>query len=393
MQAGLFSLVYLIAGLVAFGAAIAVWPRRHAPGGKPLAYLMFAVTWWALCDTFEIRATTIEARQLVSQIQYFGVVVASPLFFLAARELAGATAPMGLALRLATWGVPVAALVMAWTNPWHHGIWSRIELQPGADLALYYYGWFFWVLMAQHYALNVAATIILVRSLSLVAHDFRQATAVVIVVVGVPWVANGISVFKLGPLPGFDLVGIAVGISGGLLAWLVLRQGLLDLVPQARAAFMQAMSDAVIVLDAAGREVFANQAAGDTRLADRAALARLLGYPSWQRVPDTLDTVVRQGDGFLSVRVVPLADRWGERAGRLIVARQVDRGAPAPHAGVTAHSAPLLPICAGCHKVRNDLGRWVHAEAYRSHARQVEFTHGICPSCVARLYPELDQAV
>ena len=36
-------------------------------------------------------------------------------------------------------------------------------------------------------------------------------------------------------------MAIAVGFSGGVLAWQVLRQGLLDLVPQARAAFMQAM--------------------------------------------------------------------------------------------------------------------------------------------------------
>ena len=391
MQAGLFSLVYLVAGLVAFAAGVVVWPRRHAPGGRPLAYLLLSVSWWALCDTFEVRAQSVAARELFSQIQYLGVVSASPFFFLASRELTGTEGRVSPRLALAVWGVPLSALVMAWTNPWHHGIWSSIELRPGASLALYHYGWFFWVLMGQHYALNVAAAVLLIRSLSSVAHDFRQATAVVLVVVGVPWVANVVSVFKLGPWPGFDLVAIAVGISGGLLAWLVLRQGLLDLVPQARAAFMQAMSDAVIVLDAQGREVFANRAADEPRLADRGELARQMGYPSWMHVPDTCDVVVRVSGAAVAVRVVPVSDRWGARAGRLLVARVLEQDAVAPPQHAT--NAPLLPICAGCHKVRTELGRWVHAEAYRSPARQVEFTHGICPVCVSRLYPELSAAV
>ncbi len=387
MQAGLFSLVYLLAGLIAFAAAVVVWPRRHAPGGRPLAALLLAVAWWALCDTFEVRASTVEARQLISQVQYFGIVCASPFFFMAARELTGTATPMGPLLRLAVWGIPLAALAAAWTNAWHHGIWVRIELPLDSTLALYHYGWFFWILMAQHYALNVAAAVLLIRSLSLVAHDFRQATAVVLVVVGVPWVANFITVFKLGPLPGFDLVAIAVGISGGLLAWLVLRQGLLDLVPQARAAFMRAMSDAVIVLDSRGRETFANSAASAPGLADRAALATVMGFASWASVPDTYESVVRTAEGPLAVRVVPVADRWGDRAGRLIVIRMDARESPASTRGT------LLPICAGCHKVRTELGRWVHAEVYRSPVRQVEFTHGICPACVARLYPEFSRAV
>lgn len=391
MQAGAFSFIYLVAGLVAFGASAVVWTRRRAPGGVPLACLLLSVSCWALADMFEVRAATVDLRLRISQVQYLGVVSASPFFFMAARELSGTTSRMGPWLMLCVWGVPLAALVMAWTNSWHHAIWRSVELQPGGVLALYHYGWFFWVLMGQHYLLNVAAAVLLIRSLSTVARDFRQATSVVLLVVGVPWVANFIYVLKLGPWPGFDLVAISVGFSGGLLAWLVLRQGLLDLVPQARAAFMQAMSDGVIVLDARGREVFANRAASDPRLADRNALARLMGYPSWQRVPDTCDADVQTPEGGIAIRVVPVADRWGVRAGRLIVTRFLSAESLPVVAGASDR-APLLPICAGCHMVRTERGRWVHAEAYRSPARQVEFTHGICPDCLARLYPELDAA-
>ena len=41
----------------------------------------------------------------------------------------------------------------------------------------------------------------------------------------------------------------------------------------------------------------------------------------------------------------------------------------------------LLPICAWCHKVRQDDGYWQQIEAYLSARTDAEFTHGICPEC------------
>jgi len=45
----------------------------------------------------------------------------------------------------------------------------------------------------------------------------------------------------------------------------------------------------------------------------------------------------------------------------------------------------LLPICAWCKNVRDDEGYWRQVEAYMSEHSGAEFTHGICPSCEARL--------
>lgn len=48
----------------------------------------------------------------------------------------------------------------------------------------------------------------------------------------------------------------------------------------------------------------------------------------------------------------------------------------------------LLPICASCKKIRDDRGYWQKVESYISSHTQAEFTHGICPDCMHRLYPE-----
>jgi len=51
----------------------------------------------------------------------------------------------------------------------------------------------------------------------------------------------------------------------------------------------------------------------------------------------------------------------------------------------------LLPICASCKKIRNDKGYWEKMEKYISDRSPVRFSHGICPDCARKLYPEIDQ--
>jgi hypothetical protein len=53
----------------------------------------------------------------------------------------------------------------------------------------------------------------------------------------------------------------------------------------------------------------------------------------------------------------------------------------------------LLPICASCKKVRDDEGYWVQIEAYVRDRTEADFSHGICPDCMRKLYPEFAQSV
>lgn len=48
----------------------------------------------------------------------------------------------------------------------------------------------------------------------------------------------------------------------------------------------------------------------------------------------------------------------------------------------------LLPICASCKKIRDDKGYWNQIETYVREHTEAEFTHGLCPACMHKLYPE-----
>lgn len=48
----------------------------------------------------------------------------------------------------------------------------------------------------------------------------------------------------------------------------------------------------------------------------------------------------------------------------------------------------FLPICASCKKIRDDRGYWQQIESYIHEHSEAQFSHGICPSCAKKLYPE-----
>lgn len=49
----------------------------------------------------------------------------------------------------------------------------------------------------------------------------------------------------------------------------------------------------------------------------------------------------------------------------------------------------LFPICANCHKIRDDKGYWNKLESYIETHSEAEFSHGICPDCEQELYEDL----
>ena len=50
----------------------------------------------------------------------------------------------------------------------------------------------------------------------------------------------------------------------------------------------------------------------------------------------------------------------------------------------------LLPICSYCKNIRDDKGYWKHLETYLWEHSDVDFTHGICPECAEKYFPEMN---
>jgi len=115
------------------------------------------------------------------------------------------------------------------------------------------------------------------------------------------------------------------------------------------------------------------------------------------------DTVRVRKDGSpveVSVSISPIAGPTGEIIGVSTIARDIterrreegerlklieDLTQALAHAKTLRN---LLPICASCKKIRDDHGYWQQLEVYFQQHEHIDFSHGICPECTDRLYPE-----
>jgi len=48
----------------------------------------------------------------------------------------------------------------------------------------------------------------------------------------------------------------------------------------------------------------------------------------------------------------------------------------------------ILPICSSCKKIRDNKGDWNQLEIYIKDHSEAEFSHGLCPQCAEKLYPD-----
>ena len=311
-----FSLVYLLAAAIALAAVAVIWPRRTAPGGTPLALMLLAAAFWAICDAIELHVPTVERQAPRLPVAVHRrrsprrPVSSTPRW--RCRDEPRRLTPLAAAPRSGR--VPLASLMIAWTNPWHRWLWTGILLPTGdAAFAIYQYGWWFWVLTAQHYLLMVAATILLLDAIRRVRRPFRTGMTAVLVAVVLPWIGNAAYNAKLGPWPGLNWLTLSLGISGSLLVWVVLREGLLDLLPRAREALLDKMTDGVLVLDRDGRVIIRQRSAHARWQLDGTTLATALGLASLRDAPEQWRTEA-QVDTRRRAAVARRAHRSGSRS-------------------------------------------------------------------------------
>lgn len=105
-----------------------------------------------------------------------------------------------------------------------------------------------------------------------------------------------------------------------------------------------------------------------------------------QSYQDSLDKLVKQSNNLAKSKNAlekEIIDRKkAQELGQMLVADLQET------LGKVKQLSGHLPICASCKKIRDDEGAWNQIELYIRERSEAEFTHGICPACAKKLYPE-----
>jgi diguanylate cyclase (GGDEF)-like protein/PAS domain S-box-containing protein len=324
---------------VAFGLLFSTWRHRRAPGVRFFFGLAATLVLWSFGAGIETASATFEEQYFWARFQYFGIVFLPPLWLLFALDYTGRrrwiAAPAALLFAL-----PVATLVVAWTNPIHHWLWSEVTFSttagPLPDLIVERGPWFWIGHFAYSWVLILLGTLILLHQLVAAPAVYRKQAALLAAASLVPLAVNTAYLTGTNLLPVGDPTPLGFAVSCLLIAWALFRYRLFDLMPIAHEAVFRALGDRVVVVDAGDRIVDLNPAAV-------AALGRsaeeLVGQPAesvfsaWPdlverfRHPDERPSEVKietpRGTRHLELAIFPLTGRRGELSGRVVLARDV----------------------------------------------------------------------
>jgi len=224
---------------------------------------MLFVAQWSLCYAFELGTASLQTKVFWTKIKFLGMVIVPVAWLFFTLKYSGREEWLKLRKMGLIAVVPLATLLMVWTNDFHGLFWSTLRLDQDPSLPVQFspYGPWFWVHTLYSYLLLLLGSILMIQALIRSPYLNRgQAVALLISVVS-PWVGNALSIFDLSPFPNLDLTPFAFTLTGIGLAWSLFQFRLLDIVPAARETVFESMSDVVIVMDAQNRIVDLNPSA------------------------------------------------------------------------------------------------------------------------------------
>jgi PAS domain-containing protein len=258
-----YTLSLLIAAAISVALAFYAWRRRDVPGAETLAFLMSATAVWAFGYALELAIPGIAGKIFWAKVQYLGIITVPVAWLAFALQYTGRTRWLTRSWLALLSGIPLVTLLLALTNEAHNLIWSNTEIARTGSLVLLglEHGAWFWVYWTYSYLLMLCGSVLIVSRLARSADLYRKQSSALLAGVAVPWVANGVYVLGLTPVPGLDLTPFTFLLSGAMLSWGLFRYRLLDIVPVAHQAIIEGMRDGVAVLDLQGRIVEINPAA------------------------------------------------------------------------------------------------------------------------------------
>lgn len=340
MQINPYVLLLILSALLSVFLAALAWRRRPAPGATTLALLMIALGGWAAAYAMELISASLPDKLFWAKVQYISFLAIPALWLVFVLQYSGrqkVLTPRRLAL-LAI--MPLVTLILVWTTERHGLIYRDVVLSTNGPYPLLLtYGPFFWVQGIYSYALFLFATGIVLLTFLSGPRIQRSQSAALLVGALAPLLGNALYVARAGPFPDLDLAPMLFFVTGAAALWGLLRYRFLDLLPVARDALIDGMSDGVAVIDARGRVVDLNNAAW--QIVDRSGDDTVLGayaataLPGWIDLEQSLGSVpelqteIELLAGEISrvweLRVTPLAQKRGQFTGWLAVYREIGR--------------------------------------------------------------------
>lgn len=249
----LYSYIYLVTSVVAFIVGWLAQRRKSVVGAKELSTLTYLVTFCAFILCFESAATSQVTKILLTKISYISVVLIPVYYLLFVLRFTKLIRFKDIRHGWLLFVFPFLTLVLAFTNEYHHWLWSSFSpISPETNIMAYHHGFWFWIGYTLYsYLLLLTAT----RYLFYFLHFNRYRKVYVIqgwlvTFSGLcPWIVSFFYIFNLNPVEGLDITPISTTLCSILFCWSILKSTFLNLVPVARETLVETLPIGILALD------------------------------------------------------------------------------------------------------------------------------------------------
>ncbi len=308
--------------------------RRNSKGAISFILSMLVVTIWSLANALEMSATDFSTKLFWANVQYFAFGY-SPVTLLAlCLQFTGYDRWIQNKRILWFAIIPTITIILIWTDGMHGLMRYDMHMDYSGSFPVIAkkYGPVFFLHAVYAHSLNLAAGVILIRSLFFRNTVYRKQAAALLIGLCLIELPNILYISGISPVERFDITPIFIGPSGLVIAWGIFRLKLLDLVPLARTTVIETMDAGVMVLDLQNRVLDINPAFEKIVGLSASQISSRRADEVCGKIPELakacMDSSITQTEFYLNTKettrvyevlLSPLTDSKGILIGRLAV--------------------------------------------------------------------------
>ena len=329
----LYSVLLLIAAIICASIAVVAWKRRNiGPVASTAALFMLATSWWGVTYAVHWSGLLQPGNLFWLDATYPGVVLVPATFLAFSLRFTG-RGDWLTRKRIAILAVePLVTLVLLWTDSFHNLFFAG--LRSGNTSCILRGGLWFWVNVIYSYTLILIAFVIILRFAAKTRGVYRKQALFILFGSFLPWISCIAGVMNISPVHDLDLTPFGFTLTGIAFAYALFRLNLLNIVPVARDALVEIMSDGFFVVDLKNHVVDINLAAQEFLGISKSSIgsnAEVL----FRNTPELVRLYrnVEEGDfelftefygqRYLNMHIVPLFDKRNRNTGRLFIFRDI----------------------------------------------------------------------
>jgi hypothetical protein len=192
--------------------------------------MALSITEWSFTYALEIAGANIETKYFWGVIQYFGIMGVTYGFFIFSITYTETLSRISRRFLILSGAIPALIVALALTTKYHGLIWTEYHINRQGNFSALgvSYGAGFYLNVAYSYAILLASTILLIRSMLKKRGAYRRQILALLLAALTPWIGNILYLTGNSPIQYLDLTPFAFAVTVVALAWNFFEQLLVE---------------------------------------------------------------------------------------------------------------------------------------------------------------------